>query len=61
MQKGTNQLTKLTNKSSKMYEIDQIYALRGKSPRSNTFFGKIPGSWDFAKSHPGNPGIENFF
>ena len=23
------------------------------------FFGKIPGSWDFAKSRPGNPGIEN--
>ena len=55
-----------------MYEIDQIYALRGKSREIPYFFGeipgedfrlilprKIPGSRDFAKSHPENPGIEN--
>ena len=55
-----------------MYEIDQIYALRGKSREIPYFFGKIPGFnfrlipsqkipgyRDFAKSHPVNPGIEN--
>ena len=55
-----------------MYGIDQIFALKGKSREIPYFFGeipgynfrlipsrKIPGSRDFAKSHPGNPGIEN--
>ena len=55
-----------------MYEIGQIYVLRGKSQEILYFFGKIPGynfrlipsrkipgSLEFAKSHPGNPEIEN--
>ena len=53
-----------------MYEIDQIYELIRKSleipyclVRDINFrlilSRKIPGSWDFAKSCPGNPGIEN--
>ena len=54
-----------------MYEIDQIYVLRGKSRDIPYFFGEIPGlnfrlipsqkilgSWDFAKSRPGNLGLK---
>ena len=43
-----------------MYEIDQMYALRGKSREIPYFFGKNPGIKFQANPIPKDPGIMGF-